>query len=204
MKTYNIKKVSASPDWSAIPSLEIDERYFDTPSDIHSKAQIAYGEDRLYVHLSVTEPETRAVETGPFGSPCEDSCLEFFFSPMEGDKRYFNIEYNSLGCVWCGFGSSVADLIRLHPESDPLFSDTFSPKIDVHEGGWDIEYTVPFEFIRRFFPDFQVYEGKKIRANCYKCSDLATPANYLSWSPIVGEPFKYHRPECFGEMIFSK
>lgn len=201
MRTYDIKIVGDSFDWKDIPTINIDNAYFDTPDSIKAYAQIASGTDGLKVHLWTTEPERRAEETGPIGSPCEDSCLEFFFAPMGDDKRYFNVEFNSNGCVFLGFGSSIKDLVRLmlHNNTSPLV-----PEIRKDDKGWEIFYTFPFEFIRRFFPDFEVYEGKEIIANCYKCSDLGKYPHYLAWSPIVGEPFKFHRTECFGKMKFVK
>ena len=119
---------------------------------------------------------------------------------MEGDLRYFNVEFNSNGCMYLGMGSYIGDLVRLLP-GDGV--NPFSYKINKGEGAWDITYRVPYEFIRRFFPTFEVYSGKHMRANCYKCADLSEPPHYMAWSPIVGTPFKFHRPECFGEMIFG-
>jgi len=198
MREYTIKKVSGAPDWSAVPELEIDHRYFDTPDDITAKAQICYNDEAICVRLSTVEANVRAVETGPVGMPCEDSCLEFFFCPYENDNRYFNIEFNSVGCMFLGMGPDVHKLMRLIPEKEP-----FSPEIIKREDGWEISYTVTYEFIRRIFPEFKAYSGKRMRANCYKCADLSEPPHYMAWSPIVGEPFKFHRPECFGEMIFE-
>ena len=149
------------------------------------------------MHLISKEKNIRAFETALLGTPCHDSCLEFFFCPMEGDKRYFNIEYNSNGCIFLGMGTYIGDLVRF-----AVKGDIFSPKIIVKEDGWEIFYSVPFEFICRFFPGFEVYEGKKMLANCYKCSEASEPKQFMSWSPIVGEPFKFHRPECFGTMTF--
>ena len=48
------------------------------------------------------------------------------------------------------------------------------------------------------------FEGKKIRSNCFKCSDNSTPPHYLSWNLVEGEPFTFHKPECFGIMTFVK
>ena len=84
------------------------------------------------------------------------------------------------------------------------YADPYFPQIEKKDGGWDLFYSVSFEFIRRFFPDFEVFEGKIMKANCYKCSDLGEYPHYLSWSPIEGEPFSYHRTECFGTMTFVK
>ena len=199
MRNYTIKQMTGKPDWALVPTLPIDNRYFDTPLEITAQAQIAYNEDALWVRLSTVEERIRAIEVGPLGSPCEDSCLEFFFCPMEGDNRYFNIEFNVNGCLYLGFGSYIGDLVRLLPSEEPLLS----PNIHRTASGWEIEYEIPYSFIRRFFPDFTAFSGKHMRANCYKCADFSTPPHYMAWSPIVGEPFKFHRPECFGEMIFE-
>ena len=200
MRQYTIRKMTDA-GWDAVPVLPIDHTYFDTPDHIKAEAQLAYDDAAILVHLSTQERNYRAVENTPLGSPCEDSCLEFFFCPMEGDPRYFNIEYNPNECVFVGFGSGIGDLVRLIPcETESSF---FSPTIKRGEDAWEITYRVPYSFIRRFFPEFKVFSGKRIRANCYKCADLSEPAHYLAWGPIVGEPFRFHRTECFGEMIFE-
>lgn len=201
MRQYVIQRVKGAPDWSAVPSLEIDIPYFDTPNDIFAHAQIAYDDDALYVHLSTEEKEIRAVEKGLLGAPCEDSCLEFFFSPMAGDDRYFNLEFNTNGCMYLGFGDCIETIVRLIV---PNIEDILLPKIVKKEGAWEITYQIPYTFIRRFFPDFTVYAGKEMRANCYKCADFSKPPHYLSWNKVEGEPFKFHKPRCFGLMTFSK
>ena len=199
MNTYTIQKMSDA-GWDAIPTLEMTHRYFETPDDIKAYAKIAYDDEAILVRLRTVEKVIRAVESGPLGSPCEDSCLEFFFSPMENDLRYFNIEFNSVGCLYLGFGSSIKDLVRLIWADD---NNLFAPEIVKSDGEWEVTYRIPYSFVRCFFPDFSVFSGKRIRANCYKCADFSEPPHYISWSPIVGEPFRYHRPECFGEMIFE-
>ncbi len=200
MNYYKIKKVDKDIDWSAVESLEIGNRYLETPDTIKAFAQICYNDEGIKVHLWSENDEVRAVETGPLGAPYEDSCLEFFFAPMEGDIRYFNIEFNSNLCLYLGLGRCMADHTRLiHDEG----AEILSPKASLTETGWEIFYTVPYKFIRRFFPDFEIKKGKKIRANCFKCSDLSTPANYLSWSHVDSKPLDFHRPECFGIMEFD-
>lgn len=201
MKIYNVAKVMSAPNWGALPSLDIDNPYLTTPAGITAKAQICYNSEELHVHLSTVEANIRAEVKDPLGSPCEDSCLEFFFCPNENDMRYFNIEFNMNGCVYLGIGSNVKDLVRLFPEES--FKDIFAPDIKKTSDGWEIFYRIPYTLIRRFFPDFKVYSGKEIRANCYKCADLSEPPHYLSWNPIVGEPFTFHKSACFGNMIFE-
>jgi len=203
MREYRVKKVTGEPNWESLPFLSIDIPYETTPPDISAYAQVCYNDEELLVHLFCEEPYTRAEETGPLASPCVDSCLEFFFSPDDGDHRYFNIEFNSLGAAYLGFGNtSVKDLVRLLPVKGSV-SELLNAKINKYEGGWEIFYRVPYSFIRRFFKDFKVYEGKVMRANCYKCSDYTTPPHYLAWNDVGGEPLSFHRPNCFGRMIFE-
>ncbi len=201
MKTYRIMKTEAAPDWCAIPSLEIDTPYLETPADIRASAQICYNDREFLVHLSTVEKNPRAEESGPIGSPCHDSCLEFFFCPMENDMRYFNIEFNMNGCVYLGMGADVKNLVRLLPE-EPI-AEIFAPDIRKTPDGWEIFYRVPYTLIRRFFPDFRVYSGKEMRANCFKCADFSEPPHYLSWNPVEGETLSFHRSHCFGLMTFA-
>ena len=200
MNHYTIKKAAKTVDWSQIARIEMECRYLETKEDLKAFAQICYNDEGLQVHLWSENDDVRAVEHGPLGAPYEDSCLEFFFAPMEGDVRYFNIEFNSNCCLYLGLGRCMADHTRLiHDEG----AEILSPKASRTETGWEIYYTVPYKFIRRFFPSFEITGGKKIRANCFKCADLTTPANYLSWSPVTPVPFSFHKPECFGVMEFE-
>lgn len=201
MKTYEIKKITGSaPDWAKIPTLSLDYRYIDTPEWAKAWAQICYGTDAIFVHLSVIDPVIRREETGTLGAPCLDSCLEFFISPSAGDNRYLNFEFNSNKCMFLGFGSGKTTLLRIIAEAEELFA----PTVNFTADGWEIFYKIPEEFVRRFFPDFALKAGKIIRANCYKCMEGTEPGHFLSWSPVVADDFTFHTPECFGEMIFSE
>ena len=200
MRQYTVKKVEGKPDWSSLPSLNIDTPYLETPDTIKASAQICYNDEALLVHLSTVEKDILAAEKGPLGMPCQDSCLEFFFSPIENDTRYINIEFNMNCCMYLGFGTCIADLTRLIV--DPV--DIFKPEISMTNDGWEIFYTIPYSFIRRFFPDFEAKSGKVMKANCYKCADFSTPPHYLSWNKVATEPtFTFHNPACYGEMIFN-
>ena len=115
MKTYEIKKMTAY-DWSDKPIIDIDTPYLDTLETVKAWAQIAYDDEAILVRLWTEEYQHRATETGPVGKPYEDCCLEFFFSPMEGDLRYFNFENNAIGCYYLGIGTGLHDAVRLLPD----------------------------------------------------------------------------------------
>lgn len=199
MKSYTVKKLTDG-DWSSIESVDIAEKYLDTPENVSATAKLAYDDEGLIVKLHTKEFEHRCVEKGPFGIPCEDCCLEFFFSPFEEDNRYFNIEFNSNACMYLGIGTCVEDLIRLVPEEENIFK----PIIEKSENEWGIEYKIPTSFIKRFFSDFELYEGKKMRANFFKCADMTTPAHYLSWSKVDEKNFTFHQRENFGLLTVVK
>lgn len=199
MKEYTIIKKSEDFSWDKVPKLTICEPLEPVEVTIQAWAQICYDEEALYVRLSSDEKNIRAELTGPLDEVCSDSCLEFFFSPIEGDKRYFNVESNLNGAIYLGIGSNAHNLVRLIPEEPSI-----KPSAKKTEEGWELSYSIPYEFIRRFFPEFKVFSGKKIRANCFKCADMTEPPHYLTWNPHpLLEYASFHNPDAFGMMKFE-
>lgn len=186
-------------DWAAVPRLDIDQLVMTDSTEVTAFAQICRGDRALFLRLSASEKEIRSQEKGLLGHPCNDSCLEFFFCPKEGDSRYFNFEFNPGACLFLGFGSGIHDLTRLLPQ-DSLWPDSlFHPAVTLRNDGWEIAYRIPYSFIRRFFPDFAPTSGQIIRANFYKCADMAAKPHYLAWNPVTGtEGSVFHAPEDFG------
>ena len=200
MKEYTITKCDDRPVWENIPSLSMEFYYKDPVPEVQAWAQVAWNEEFFFVRLRAQEPEIRAAESGPVGTPCEDSCLEFFFAPVEGDLRYFNIEYNPNACLYLGMGVNVQTLVRMLPED---IDELFYPEVKRFEGGWEVSYRIPFSFIRRFFPDFEARSGKVIRANCYKCAEKTSKPHFMSWSKIEGPKLSFHQPQFFGYMTLG-
>ena len=198
MREYTIIRKKDELNWKDVPELAIDNLLWTEKSDIVAKAQLCYDENAIYVHLSAAERDIRAEHTSVTGMPCEDSCLEFFFSPYNGDERYFNIEYNPNCCMYLGMGTNVQTLVRLLPEEEP-----FHPSANRTEDGWEVFYSVPIGFIRRFFPEFKLESGRSMRANCFKCGDLTVNPHFFSWNPVTSETPAFHRPCDFGVMYFE-
>lgn len=199
MRTYTIVKKPEALDWSKIPVAFIDNPYHTGDVDVAAFAQVCYDENAFYVRLYAHEANIRAEGTGLLDAPCEDSCMEFFFSPMNGDSRYLNIEFNPNCCVFFGLGSCALDLVRIIPEEGfPL-----NPKAARTESGWEITYEVPFSFVRWFFPDFSPKSGDSIKGNFYKCGDLTEQEHYFTWNPLSGNVLSFHRPCDFGLFTFE-
>lgn len=200
MREYAIIRAGGAPDWARVPELCIDTPLWGTQTDIRAWAQLCWDDEALHVRLRAREREIRAEHPAgaKLGMPCEDSCLEFFFSPMPGDERYFNIEFNPNGCLFLGFGRGMANLVRLLPEHPAL-----APAPARTGDGWEIAYRVPFAFVRDFFPGFAPRAGWELRANCYKCGDLTAREHYLSWNPCTSPTPDFHQPRDFGRMILG-
>ena len=200
MRQYTIKKVSDAIDWTQIPALDVDNYLWCEELDIKMQSQICYSEKGLHVHLRAWEKDIRAELTAPMSMVCEDSCMEFFFRPVENDLRYFNLEINPNGQMYIGFGPNMPELVRLAlQEEDTLLQKQCS----YTEDGWEAFYTFPVSVIRVFFPGYELKSGMKLYANSYKCGDECIIPHFISWNKVeVPEP-SFHQPEHFGLMVLE-
>lgn len=196
---YVIKKKAP---WEEIPEEEIAVRGIAFNPDVRAFFKICHDDEALYVRLRAVEKNIRATYTDNYGMPCEDSCLEFFFSPDNSQKKYFNIEMNPNCAMFLGIGLNGASLIRLDPMNEKY---SFKPEAVRTEDGWQVTYEVPYEFVRFFFPGFAPAEGSYIMANVYKCGDFTEVEHYLSWKPVDWSITNgaFHNPDCFGMMRFE-
>jgi hypothetical protein len=200
MRQYTITKVNGAPDWSKIPTLDVDNYLWCEELDIKMKSQICYCEEGLHVHLRAWEKDIRAELTEPMSMVCEDSCMEFFFRPMEGDLRYFNLEINPNGQMYIGFGHNMTDLIRLALQDE---QGMLQKKWNYTEDGWEVFYTFPVSVIQVFFPGYALKSGMKIYANSYKCGDETVKPHFIAWNPVEVTVPSFHEPEHFGLMILE-
>lgn len=203
MKEAYIFYCPQQPDWDALPRIPIVDQLNKSTSPAEAWAQICRNDTALMVHLAARKQELRMVESGPLGMPCKDSCLEFFFSPILGDLRYFNFECNPGGCLYVGYGSKPEDHLRLVMGEERI-AELFNPIITHCEDGWDLTLRIPYEFIRLFFPEFAPKTGGQMRANFYNCGDLLAVPHHNLWNPITrsGE-MRFHTPAEFGLMHFE-
>lgn len=198
MREYTIVKKPEPFDWSAVPRFSIDHLLWSDPVSIAAEGAMCYDDSGLYVLLQAQEDNIRAENTGKLDAPCEDSCLEFFFSPIPGDNRYFNIELNPNGCLFLGFGSNRYNLLRLIPRNEP-----FSVQASMIPGGWMVTYKILWSFVQQFFPEFDARPGIMMRGNFYKCGDLTVQPHYFSWNPITLTNPEFHCPDHFGLLRFE-
>ena len=200
MKEYTIvRKPAGEIKWNSIPELYINEVAWNKPADgIKAKAQLCWDEEALYVRLSAKEKDITANRTEPLDYPNYDSCLEFFFSPVDGDSRYFNIEINPNCLMFQGLGHGVSDLVRFIPLKPNIF-----PKAERTVDGWYITYAISKEYITEFFPEFKLESGTVMHGNFYKCGDDCKVPHYYSWNPMTIETPNFHWTADFGKLILE-
>lgn len=194
---YFVKRVDVL-EWTGVNRAELVHTGWLEPAPIRAWAQLCHDGESLYVRMEAEEAPVRATLSGVLDPVCDDSCLEFFFAPDSGDSRYFNFEFNPLGTLNLGFGGPRPTRVRQivkNPE------ELFRPRSFQTGQGWGIQYRIPEEFIRRYFPAFRL--TGQCGCNFYKCGDKTKRPHYLSWNPMSTGTPDFHRRQDFGVLKFG-
>ena len=205
MRSYTIKKIQGTPDWSTIPVMPIDNQPWGDPVDISAQAQICWDEENLYIRQEAWEKNIRREESGPMCRVCNDSCLEFFFRPTE-KMDFLNFEINPNRAIFLGYGNGKDTLLRInfHSKREFVMQEKLDIQTKITDTGWILTYKIPFNLVQRFFPEFQPKAGLQVYGNAYKCGDETLQPHYITWNPIdLPEP-AFHCPDQFGKLIFSE
>lgn len=159
----------------------------------------------LYIKFEVTEKDIHTLVTKDFGEVWTDPCVEFFVSP-EGNNDYYNFECTCIGkmlMAWHPADSAkenapqqLLDTIERMPS---LGNDNFPLRSG--NTSWSIVEIIPATALFRSGTDS--WEGRRMRANFYKCGDNLPTPHFLSWNPIEWPEPSFHRPEFFGELVFE-
>ena len=162
-------------------------------------AQISYDEEGFIVKFTTMEADPAREKTEHFQFVHQDSCVEFFvnFTPETSD-RYFNLEANANGVMNVSFRKD-------RYESSPLLKeevDGFNITPKIYEDYWTVEYKVGFDFIKKYYPDFDINTCEYVTGNLYKCNG-ANPI-WLTHFPIGHEKPDFHRPEYFQKIPVEK
>ncbi|OUN25050.1 carbohydrate-binding family 9-like protein [Pseudoflavonifractor sp. An85] len=184
--------------WDDILRVDLKETGWLEPAGVKAWAQLCHDGEKLYVRLGAEETHIRATLTGTLDQVCNDSCLEFFFAPVAEDPRYFNFEWNPLKALNLGFGGARPTRVR---QIVKKMEELFCPQSWQSEDAWGIQFSIPAEFVGRYFPGF-AWEGE-CHANFYKCGDETDHPHYLAWSPLECDKPDYHRRGDFGTLIFE-
>ena len=201
MNTYTAKKTDLplsvnDSRWALAAPASLDFRWAEgCPSPYTTTFRILHGDGGLSVRIETNEWPLRAVHTACNEEICEDSCVEFFFTPNEGEKTYMNIEINPLGVSHIGLGDGRHGRRLLDIAGEGVLIETH---ITFREG-WAASVFLPYAFLNKHFASV----GDRWRMNCYKCGDLTPIEHYQTWNPVGVPAPDYHRPEFFGSLVLS-
>ncbi len=187
-----------SPAWKAVEEWEIACYAWAEEGSYKPRACVRVGvrDERLCVLMYAQEPEIRTVET-EVGAPlvCCDSCLEFFFQPVEGDERFINCEINPIATLHLGIGvvGSEREVLKKLPEG-------IAPVASEYRGGWwAVYFEIPDAFI---LEKFGRPRSSVIRGNCYKCGG---PNDHYGALFPVGTPHpNFHAPDFFRQITVEE
>lgn len=210
---YKIRKIDNSHIsnnvWDLITPIEIDNFPWDTTNyKPITSVKLFYTNDSLNIKFTSTERKVRIEEKLFNSSPYQDSCVEFFLMPMINDNRYFNFETNAAGTMLLQLDHKLRERNTLN-EVDP---SVFNIKADITDANkdsfdnfvpWTVEYTIPFSFLKNYFPTFEAKPGTILKGNFYKCGDKTEIPHYGCWNPITYHKPSFHRPEFFGDLILQ-
>lgn len=199
---------SFSLNWDAIDALEInDYPWYKTGRKQNTQVKLSANSETLFMQIIAQDHYSFAKQTElNHMLICEDSCVEFFFSPSGVlGSSYVNLEVNCCGTLHLAYGVGRENRQYISLAAANLIqckSSISSPAKIESEGDktWCIEIALPFKVIEQL-------TGKSVNkdkwfANFYRCGGRTEP-QYAVWNHIeVSEP-DYHRPEYFGELVFT-
>ena len=220
MKKYCIPRLSDNlpidGDWGKIPwreiaPLDIDQVAGELPAhNPQVQAKLAYNDQALFAIFQVADRYVRATAENYQDPVCQDSCVEFFFTPGEDlNHGYFNLELNCGGTALFHHqkGRQLEDLPVSQANFEQLEIAHTLPKIVFPEVEkaltWVVEYRLPFAILSAYAPIDTPGPGMRWRANLYKCADSCSHPHWLTWSPVDTPVPDFHRPKFFGVLIFE-
>lgn len=198
---YTVKKASKiiecafDKEWEKAEIARVETENWEGWNKTYNvKAQLLYSEYGIHVRMETDEKPLRITQTKQNSAVCEDSCMEFFFKGNKNDARYFNFEFNAMGTMYLGFRTGRNDYIS--PEENNSY---FNVQSTITPEKWVLFYTVPFEFLEKYYGSYT----KEMLGNFYKCGDKTSKTHYQTYYPIKTEKPDYHRPEYFGEFVLE-
>ena len=174
--------------------------YYKNSFDYYPKVEfsVCYSDVGFHAKFKVYESNPKADATKHFEPVHLDSCVEWFvnFYPEKCD-RYFNFEINANGVLNAHFRKDRYDAIPLSVED----ANSLNIKTQIFDDSWTVEYTVTFEFIKKFIKDYQFTKCMELKSNVFKCGQETEIPHFGMWQEIKREKPDFHQPDDFGTMI---
>lgn len=173
--------------------------YCNMGNDYRPKVEfnVTYSNEGFHAHFNVYESKPYASYKNHFDPVCCDSCVEWFiyFDP-ENCNRYFNFEVNANGAMDVCFrlDRDIFDLVSVEDVN------SFNINVDIKDDYWTVDYTIPFEFIKKYIKDYEFKKDVVLKSNVYKCGEDTEFEHYGCWGMVDPDAPDFHTPQYFKEM----
>ena len=163
--------------------------------------QVVYDDEGFIVRFTVGESDPLREKKQHLEFVHEDSCVEFFanFLPEKSDK-YINFEVNAAGAMNVAFRSDRNDGVPLKLEE----IESFCIMPEIKKDCWSVTYKIGYDFIKKYYPEFDINSCDYIKGNFYKCGDKTEIEHYVSYFKVGTEQPDFHRPEFVGKISIEK
>ena len=158
-------------------------------------AKVVYDETGFDVEFYVKESDPLREKTEHFQAVSEDSCVEFFanFDP-ENTNEYINFEVNANGVMRADIRTDRYNYKNLELAD----IEGLDINVKIEKEYWQVNYTIGFDMIKKYYPNFEIEKCKFIKGNFYKCGSKTKIRHYMTLFELKCEKPDFHRPEYFG------
>ena len=200
----------AGTPWQGADVLAIDNwPWYQGGDKQPTEARLLYDDAAIYVQFQCEDKHIYSEAAELNGDVYKDSCVELFASvEPEAGPDYFNFEANCCGVFHLGFGAAR--------QGRKLVTAALAARVDVasSEAGptrdespddarWWLAARLPFDLLSEFAGrSVSPKAGDYWMANFYRCGGK-TDEQYACWNPIIASQPDFHRPECFGPLVFA-
>jgi hypothetical protein len=199
--------------WRSAETLEI-KHFRPESSELRPRtlARLQHGGGGLHGIFLVYDRYVRCQRTGYFDEVWKDSCVEFFAQPRP-DRGYFNFEFNCGGAFLCchildpeRIPGGFKQFIRLPAEigQNIRVQSSLPGRVDPERTEptvWTLQFFIPLGLFEHYLGPLGDLTGQLWRGNFFKCAEEVSHPHWASWSPV--DQFNFHRPACFGELVFA-
>ena len=201
-------------DWLVIDALPIDNYpWYKSGKKQKTAVKLCANKEALFLQIIAKDKYSYAKQTElNHMLICEDSCVEFFFSPSGVlGNSYVNLEVNCYGTLHIAYGNhrknrqfisrqlakKISCKSNLNSKTEMYHTQNVTNNDD---GNWIIEIILPFSVVEKLTGE--AVNKEKWYANFYRCGGNIDP-QFATWNNINVTDADFHRPECFGKLFFD-
>ena len=176
---------------------------FDYKPEMHFR--VVHTNDRLIVSLRTYEKTPVVWSHTRDCGICNDSCMEFFFSPSDDCScGFFNFEVNAYPAICFHFRRpGMEKSLNIEWDLDALNIRSSLGADDTGKDYWQVDFNLPYALIQKYVPECELKDGMTMRANMYTCGRNDQPEHYGCWNRIETSRPNFHTPDYFGRFILE-